>query len=288
MSGNRSFGDADGFLAQMAAGSRRRLARAQARLGESALLARARAQSRPVPLGLAPSGFDLLAEVKRRSPAAGKLAGPSLDLAGQSLRYRDGGALGLSVLTEPEAFQGSLADVTRVAAAVPQLPVMRKDFLVAPYQVIEARSAGASGVLLIVTMLEDAALSDMLCCARELGLFVLLECFDAGDVQRCRKLVDAAAGKGPAEGLLVGVNSRDLRTLQVDFQRFARLAPLLPRSIPWVAESGVETPAQAAQLATLGYRLVLVGTALMREPDPAGTIAAILAAGRGQAACASS
>src|SRR5690606_28046720 len=156
---------------------------------------------------------------------------------------------------------------------------MRKDFLVSPRQVLEARAAGAGGVLLIVAMLDDAALGEMLAAAREQGLFVLLEAFDEPDLERAAALL--AGGTTPGDALvLVGVNSRDLRTLAVDPERLARLAPRLPAGIAAVAESGLHTPADAATAAALGYRLALVGTALMRAADPARLAADMLAAGR--------
>ena len=165
-------------------------------------------------------------------------------------------------------------------AAVPDVPVMRKDFLVDPLQVLEARSAGASGVLLIATMLEEDTLRAMLDCAWEQEMFVLLECFDVQDLSRVDRLLEyppdadnAAAGK-----LLIGVNTRDLRTLDVDNERLRRLAPALPDA-RCVAESGLHSPDDAATAAALGYRLALVGTALMRSDDPAALIAAMKSAG---------
>jgi indole-3-glycerol phosphate synthase len=195
------------------------------------------------------------------------------------------------VLTEPAEFSGELAHLVEAAAAAAPVPVMRKDFLVLPYQLFEARVSGAAGVLLIAAMLDDAALREMLDLALELGLFVLVEVFDRADLDRA---LAALATAGPALDpgrcrWLIGVNCRDLRTLAVDFGRFAELAPVLPQHVPLVAESGVQTEEEAAQVAALGYRLALVGTALMRATDPAAKLAGLLAAGRGRSrACASS
>ena len=234
---------------------------------------------RPVmPLQL--SGFDIIAEIKGRSPAEGELATANLDRSEQAKHYAAGGAAPISVLTEPSRFAGELEHLEEVVAAVPDTPVMRKDFLVDPVQVLEARKAGACGVLLIATMLDDDKLRAMLDTAYEHGMFVLLECFDAEDLGRVDALLDyppdadnAAAGK-----LLVGVNTRNLRTLEVDSERLERLAPQLPDA-RCVAESGLYTENDAARVARLGYRLALVGTALMRSDDPATLVAAMREAG---------
>jgi indole-3-glycerol phosphate synthase len=231
-----------------------------------------------VPLVL--SDFDIIAEIKGRSPAEGDLAGADLDRAEQARRYARGGAAAISVLTEPSRFDGSLEHLEEVVAAVPGTPVMRKDFLVEPVQVLEARRAGASGVLLIAAMLDDDKLRAMLDTAYEHGLFVLLECFDEADLTRVDRLLDYPpdADQAAAGTLLVGINTRNLRTLDVDGERLHRLAPLLPDA-RCVAESGLHTPGDAAKAAADGYRVALVGTALMRSDDPAALIAAMREAG---------
>jgi indole-3-glycerol phosphate synthase len=236
-----------------------------------------------VPLQL--GDFDIIAEIKGRSPAEGELAGADLDRVGQARDYVRGGATAISVLTEPSRFDGTLAHLEEVAAAVPDTPVMRKDFLVEPVQVIEARTAGASGVLLITAMLSDDKLRAMLDSAFELGMFVLLEAFDENDLARSNALLEnpadhdrAAAGK-----LLVGVNTRNLRTLEVDGKRLERLAPLLPDA-RCVAESGLRTAGDAAAVAGWGYSLALVGSALMRSEDPAGLVRDMRAAGSARVA----
>ena len=229
--------------------------------------------------------FDVIAEIKGRSPAEGELAGASLDRVGQAQDYVRGGAAAISVLTEPSRFDGALAHLEEVAAAVPGTPVMRKDFLVEPVQVLEARKAGASGVLLITAMLSDARLRAMLDAAFELGMFVLLEAFDENDLARSIVLLEnpadhdrAASGK-----LLVGVNTRNLRTLEVDGARLERLAPLLPNA-RCVAESGLKTADDAAAVAGWGYSLALVGSALMRSKDPAVLVREMRAAGSARVA----
>jgi len=273
------------FLDRMAAASDARAHAAEARRPAEALAARAARLPPPPALRLSSQGFDLLAEVKRRSPSAGTLAGSALKVAAQGRNYARGGAAALSVLTEPDEFAGDLAHLKEVAAAVP-VPAMRKDFLVSPYQLLEARAAGAGGVLLIAAILPGTQLKAMVAAAHQLGLFVLLEVFDRAELDRAVAVL-RATGPALAAGAcrsLVGVNCRDLRTLRVDFGRFAALAPALPRDIPAVAESGVETTAQAARVAALGYDVALVGTALMRAAEPARFAAELLAAGRASAA----
>ena len=153
---------------------------------------------------------------------------------------------------------------------------MRKDFLVEPVQVLEARKAGASGVLLITTMLDDAKLAAMVDVAFEYGMFVLLESFDEEDLERSARLLDRDGQ------LLIGVNTRNLRTLEVDGDRLQRLGPSLP-SARCVAESGLHSAEDAARVADWGYRLALVGTALMRSDDPAALVRSMK--GAGAAAC---
>lgn len=231
-----------------------------------------------VPLRL--ESFDIIAEIKNRSPAEGQLAGPAIDRAARAQQYVAGGAAAISVLTEPSRFDGALEHLEEVVAAVPDTPVMRKDFLVDPVQIIEARQAGASGVLLIIAMLGERQLRSLLDCAAEHGLFVLLEAFDETDLDRAARLLESPAdSQRAADGLLLfGVNTRDLRTLHVDPDRLEKLAPALPQGC-CVAESGLHDAQDAATAAALGYRLALVGTALMRSDDPASLIAAMRTAG---------
>jgi indole-3-glycerol phosphate synthase len=231
-----------------------------------------------VPLQL--STFDVIAEIKGRSPAEGELAGADLDRSEQARQYAAGGACAISVLTEPGRFAGSLGHLEEVVAAVPNTPVMRKDFLVDPVQVLEARKAGASGVLLIATMLDEDTLRAMLDTAYEHEMFVLLECFDTTDLERVDTLLDYPpdADQAAAGTLLIGVNTRNLRTLEVDKNRLAQLAPQLPDA-RCVAESGLQKAADAAAAAASGYQLALVGTALMQSDDPASLITAMREAG---------
>ncbi len=227
-----------------------------------------------VPLML--GAFEVIAEIKERSPAEGDLAQGDGDRVARAHAYASGGAAAISVLTEPSRFDGELAHLEEVVTAVPGTPVMRKDFLVEPVQVLEARAAGASGVLLITTMLDDDTLRAMLDCAFEHGMFVLLESFDKEDLRRSAQFMD---GDGQ---LLIGVNTRNLRTLAVDTDRLQDLAPHLPDAT-CVAESGLRVAADAARVMGWGYSMALVGTALMRSEDPAGLIRNMREAGA--AAC---
>lgn len=275
-----------GFLAQMAEASRKRVRAVRAR--EPLAELRSRANDAPDPPAFAfDDAFELIAEYKRRSPALGTLAGPDQDIERQVVAYARGGAAAVSVLTEPSRFEGELAHLSRAAAALAPagVPVLRKDFLVDPYQVYESRAAGAGGVLLIARMLDDTRLSEMLDCASGLGLFTLIEAFDAGDIERATAAIRRLGTRGGAP-VLVGVNSRDLATLEVSPFRFRELAALLPADLPRVAESGIATPQQCADVARAGYGLALVGGSLMRAADPVRAVREMLAAGRAAALAA--
>jgi indole-3-glycerol phosphate synthase len=293
------------FLAQMAHSSRERVARARALCAE-ALLRQQALGLPPLPqLALSARGFDVIAEVKLRSPALGRLnaaagcepergnpargnpkrkAGAAsgrdsieTEIQARVRSYADAGAALVSVLTEPSRFDGALSHVTLAVQALgARVPVMRKDFLVDPYQVYEARVAGAGGVLLILRMLDPVQQAAMIDAAAELGVFVLLEAFDEADLERAGELV----ARYRQARLLVGVNCRDLGTLEVVPDRLMSLAPYLPRGVPCVAESGVQHGADAAALVGVGYDLALVGGALMRSAAPAELITMLLIAGR--------
>ena len=267
------------FLDEMADASRERVRAAKQTRPEAALEVHARQTPAPPRLRLDASGFDLIAELKLRSPAAGQLGPPSENVAARVTAYARAGAAAISVLTEPSRFEGSLEHLASAARALAPLavPAMRKDFLVDPYQVLEARALGAGGVLVIVRMLSRSEIDALLDCARSLGLFVLLEAFDARDIELVRELIETHAGANP---LLAGVNCRDLATLQLVPQRLLELAPLLPARAPRVAESGVGSAADARQIVAAGYQLALVGSALMQADDPEALAGVLLAAGR--------
>lgn len=269
------------FLDQMAAGSRQRAEAAKRGCSDSDLLARALASPLPPRLRRHAAGFDLIAEMKLRSPAVGQLKSGDEDVNARVTAYAHAGAAVVSVLTEPSRFDGSMAHLelaTRVLAPL-QVPAMRKDFIVDAYQVSEARVAGAGGVLVILRMLPRAELDALIERARELRLFVLLEAFDAADIELMHDIVTAHAKSGVE--MLAGVNCRDLTTLQIVPPRLDELAHLLPTSVPRVAESGVGSAEDARRVAAVGYELALVGSALMQGGDPRALAAAMLEAGRG-------
>ena len=261
-----------GFLDDMAALSAARVAEAIRHESANALERRARRAPPSNPLRLSASGFDVIAELKLRSPAAGRLSDESEDWLGRVAAYARGGAAAVSVLTEPSRFDGSLEHLRQASAALAPLgvPAMRKDFLVDPYQVLEARAAGAGGVLVILRMLTRPRIEELLDVAAEHGMFVLLEAFDDVDLAMARELVTARAARhaGGEELILMGINCRDLQTLQIVQERFAALAPLLPAGWPAVAESGVTSGLDARRMQQLGYRAALIGTALMTCEDP--------------------
>jgi indole-3-glycerol phosphate synthase len=216
----------------------------------------------PMPHFRAP-GSSVIAEVKRRSPSKGELADIP-DPASLAREYAAGGAAAISVLTEQRRFGGSLADLRAVRAAV-DTPLLRKDFVVTSYQVVEARAAGADLVLLIVAALDDDTLRRLHDEARELGLTVLVEVHDEAETERA-----VALG---AE--LVGVNARNLKTLAVDNDTFSRLAPLVPSDRVLVAESGISGEQDVKRFVSEGARAVLVGEALVRDGAPRQAVAAM-------------
>jgi len=208
-------------------------------------------------------GISVIAEVKRRSPSKGDLADIA-DPAELARAYARGGAAAISVLTEQRRFGGSLADLAAVRAAV-DTPLLRKDFIVSDYQLVEARAAGADMALLIVAALDDDELRRLHDSAGELGLTVLVEVHDEAEAER-------AVALGPA---LIGVNARNLKTLEVDDQVFGRLAAQLPDDAVLVAESGISGPDDVAGFAAQGARVVLVGEALVKDGDPEAAVRAL-------------
>ena len=267
------------FLSDMAASSRARSTAAQAQLSAREL--RARIADLPATPVLKLGAFDLIAEVKLRSPAVGLLKQANDGEVGARVgTYANAGAAAVSILTEPSRFDGSLADLAAGASALAPLnvPAMRKDFLVDAYQVLEGRLAGAGGVLAIIRMLPRQELEQLIDAALELQMFVLLEAFDTMDIELAHTLVDSRSDHHHL--LLVGVNSRDLATLKVVPGRLDALAPQLPTAVKRVAESGVATAEDAARMAACGYDLALVGSALMSASDPALLARAMLLQGR--------
>jgi indole-3-glycerol phosphate synthase len=231
-----------------------------------------RAADRPVPPSwaarLVGDEVAVIAEVKRRSPSAGDIH-PDLDPAVLARAYAAGGAAALSVLTDAPYFGGSLDDLARARLAV-TLPVLRKDFIVDELQLLEARAAGASAVLLIARALVQARLEALASAARDLGLETLIEAHTPVEVSRA-----VAAG-----GTAVGVNSRDLDTFVVDHAVPLALIAQVPASIPAVAESGVRDRADVTRFAVAGADAVLVGTSLAAAPDPAAAVRALVGVAR--------
>jgi indole-3-glycerol phosphate synthase len=206
------------------------------------------------------AGVTVIAEVKRSSPSRGNLAAIS-DPAGLAADYEAGGAAVISVLTEQRRFGGTLADLDAVRAAV-DVPVLRKDFVVSSYQLWEARAHGADLALLIVAALEQEALVSLIERAASIGMSTLVEVHDETETLRA---VEAGAR-------IIGVNARDLRTLEVDRSIFARLAPAIPDRIVKVAESGVRGPHDLIEYARAGADAVLVGESLVTGRDPRSAV----------------
>jgi indole-3-glycerol phosphate synthase len=216
----------------------------------------------PMPALRAP-GSSVIAEVKRRSPSKGDLA-EIPDPAALAVEYAAGGAAAISVLTEERRFGGSLDDLRAVRAAV-DVPLLRKDFIVSSYQLVEARAAGADLALLIVAALDDELLRRLHDEARELGLTVLVEVHDEAETERAVALA--------AE--LVGINARNLKTLAVDDATFGRLAPHVPGDRVLVAESGISGPTDVKRFVAEGAHAVLVGEALVKDGTPREAVAAM-------------
>jgi indole-3-glycerol phosphate synthase len=214
----------------------------------------------------------VIAELKRRSPSAGAIR-PDLDPGGLARSYTEGGAHAISVLTESDHFGGSLDDLRIVRAQV-SVPVLRKDFILDPVQVYEAKVVGASAVLLIVRVLEKSLLGELHTLAADLGLGTLVEVHDPSELE-------AALAIGAAS---VGVNSRDLTTFEVNVAGMRDVLRAIPSGTVAVAESGLARRADVERVAAWGADAVLVGTALARSDDPAGAVRALVGvprAGRG-------
>jgi indole-3-glycerol phosphate synthase len=230
-----------------------------------------RVESVPDPIDalavLSQGGVGVIAEVKRSSPSKGSLATID-DPAQLAQAYERGGARCISVLTEKRRFGGSLEDLAAVRAAV-DIPVLRKDFIVTSYQLWEARAHGADMALLIVAALEQEALVSLVERAQSIGLLPLVEVHDADEVHRA---VEAGAK-------VIGVNARDLRTLEVDLSVFSEVAPAIPEGIIRIAESGVRSPQDLLAYAADGADAVLVGEALVTTADPAAAVQDLVSAG---------
>ncbi|GIW08466.1 MAG: indole-3-glycerol phosphate synthase [Dehalococcoidia bacterium] len=214
-------------------------------------------------------GVQLIAEIKRTSPAKGSLS-PAADPVALARAYVAGGAVAISVLTEPRHFHGSLDDLAAVRRAVPETPLLRKDFLIDPYQVWEARAAGADAVLVIVAIVDDALLAALLEAARAAGVAALVEVHSADEAARA-----VAAGAA-----IIGINNRNLRTFETDLHTTERLRPLIPADRVVLSLSAIASEDDVRKLIDWRVDGMLVGETLMRAGDPCGTAAALVAWGQ--------
>lgn len=258
------------FLADAVERKRAEVAARRTVAPESALRARAEAATpvRPWAAALRGGGRPrVVAEFKRSSPAAGPLA-DGADVAERIAVYADAGAAAVSVLTDA-AFDGSLEDLESAARAA-RVPVLRKDFLVDPYQVWESRAAGADAVLVVVAAVDDGTLTDLVGAIGDAGLGWLAEIHDPAEIERL----------APLEPSSIGVNARDLATLEVSLERglaaVSRVRAAVDRGTALVAESGIRTPGDVARAEAAGADAVLVGEALMRAPDPRAALEALV------------
>jgi indole-3-glycerol phosphate synthase len=260
------------LLAAIVAGTRRIVETRRASEPEAALARRAEAAS---PRGALfegrlarPDGANIIAECKRRSPSKGVLA-HVYDPVTIARAYAKGGAAAISVLTEPTFFDGALEHLAAVRAAV-DVPLLRKDFVVDQYQLFEARATGADAVLLIVAALEQPVLEDLQRRAWAMGLATLVEVHDDEELTRA-----VASG-----ARVIGVNNRNLRTLQVDVTASDRLAAAMPSHVTAVSESGLRSRSELERLAAAGYDAFLIGERFMTDPDPAAALQTLMAGGR--------
>ena len=210
--------------------------------------------------------FGVIAEIKRSSPSKGVLA-EIASPAELAKSYQAGGACAISVLTEARRFNGSLADLAAVRSAV-TIPILRKEFIVDSYQIYEARAFGADIILLIVAALSDGEILEFSTLTHELGMRTLIEVHDGEEIGRVLNL----SKQGALDIDLLGINARNLKTLEINPESFAALAPLVPATIPLIAESGISNSAEVGALSARGASGILVGEALVKDGNPAATI----------------
>jgi indole-3-glycerol phosphate synthase len=255
------------YLDSLVDSTRARVARAKDEVPEEELRRRAHeaAEPRDFRAALERDGFSIVAEIKRASPTRGDL-NRDLDAGAAARVFADAGAAALSVLTEPDHFAGSLEDLR--AATRSGVPVLRKDFIVDPWQIPESRAAGADAVLLIVRALRDSELASLLAATRAHGMDALVEVHDADELERA-----LAVGAG-----LIGVNHRDLETFEIHPGRTAELADRVPSRCVLVALSGVSSRREVEELEAAGARAALVGESLVTAPDPGAKLRELLGA----------
>ncbi|MCB1885470.1 MAG: indole-3-glycerol phosphate synthase TrpC [Geminicoccaceae bacterium] len=247
-------------LARICADKRRHVAARKERVPPAEIERRAGAAAAPLGFRRAlerADGFALIAEIKKASPSRG-LIRADFDPPALALAYKAGGAACLSVLTDAPYFQGDDAYVAAAKTAA-NLPVLRKDFMLDPYQVVEARALGADGILVIMAALDDGTARGLVEAAHGLGMDVLVEVHDEAEMERAL----------PIGADLIGVNNRDLKTLEIDLATTERLAPMVPEGVLLVAESGLHGRADLARMAAAGAGAFLVGESLMRQDDVA-------------------
>jgi indole-3-glycerol phosphate synthase len=208
----------------------------------------------------------IIAEVKKASPSRGDLSAAGRDITETVLAYELGGASALSVLTEGSYFKGSLEDLT-LARETTELPLLRKDFIVDPYEIHEAAAFGADAVLLIAEALEREEIEDLAATASSIGLDVLLEVHSRESFEKI----------GHIKGVLTGVNSRNLTTLSIDLAKARDVVAAIPKDRPVIVESGIESPSDIELFRDLGVSGFLIGTTLMRSPTPANTLRRLIA-----------